>query len=126
MLQICARLRGRLLVRFVLTRYDAHPFRPRDLEKILDVLPTLEVSLAAGLSPTPKVEPPDLTPREWEVAHLATKGLTTPEIAAVLKTSRHTVRNQLARIYQKLEVGSRAELAAFVTAVEASPALVQR
>jgi DNA-binding CsgD family transcriptional regulator len=52
-----------------------------------------------------------LTAREREVADLATRGLANAEIAARLVLSRRTVGNHLSRIYDKLQVANRTELA---------------
>lgn len=53
----------------------------------------------------------DLSAREVEICRLASRGLRNREIAEITGTSPHTVRNQLARIFRKLEVTTRAELA---------------
>jgi DNA-binding CsgD family transcriptional regulator len=55
-----------------------------------------------------------LTTREREVLRLLMNGFTNAEIGAALGTSRHTVRNQLASIFRKLAVSTRAELVGFV------------
>jgi DNA-binding CsgD family transcriptional regulator len=52
-----------------------------------------------------------LTNREREVAGLAARGLTDVEIAARLSVSRRTVETHLYRIYAKLGVAGRHELA---------------
>lgn len=52
-----------------------------------------------------------LPSREREVAHLVRRGLTNAEIAALVGVSSNTVRNQLASIFRKLGVSTRAELA---------------
>ena len=52
-----------------------------------------------------------LTPRQREVALLAARGLTTPEIADALTISRRTVSNHLAGVYSQLGVGGRNDLA---------------
>jgi DNA-binding NarL/FixJ family response regulator len=52
-----------------------------------------------------------LAQAEREVAGLAVLGLSNAEIGARRGTSLRTVANQLARVYRKLGVGSRAELA---------------
>ena len=54
-----------------------------------------------------------LTPAERDVAGLVLEGLTNRVIAERRGRSARTVANQLASIYAKLEVGSRAELAAW-------------
>jgi len=52
-----------------------------------------------------------LTPRERQVALLAARGLTNRQIATEVGLSIYTVSNHLKRVYVKLEVGSRTELA---------------
>jgi pimeloyl-ACP methyl ester carboxylesterase/DNA-binding CsgD family transcriptional regulator len=52
-----------------------------------------------------------LTPSERRIVTLAQRGLTNAEIAAQLKVSPRTVENHLARVYAKLGVRSRTELA---------------
>lgn len=54
--------------------------------------------------------PGGLTPTELRVAELAAQGLTMKRIAETLFMSPKTVESNLARIYQKLGIGSRAEL----------------
>lgn len=53
-----------------------------------------------------------LTPSERDVALRASSGESNREIARGRGTSERTVANQLASIFEKLGVGSRAELAA--------------
>jgi DNA-binding CsgD family transcriptional regulator len=55
--------------------------------------------------------PHQLTPAEEQVARLVAAGRANDEVAAALFVSRRTVENHLSRIYRKLAVGSRAELA---------------
>jgi DNA-binding CsgD family transcriptional regulator len=57
-----------------------------------------------------------LTPSEREVARLIVEGLTNSEIGLRLNRSAYTVRNQLASIFAKSRVMSRARLAALLTA----------
>ena len=52
-----------------------------------------------------------LTPTERDVAQLAAAGRTNQEIADALAISRRTVEAHLQRIYRKLRVRSRHELA---------------
>jgi class 3 adenylate cyclase/DNA-binding CsgD family transcriptional regulator len=54
--------------------------------------------------------PRSLSKRELEVARLAGKGLTAPEIGAELFISERTVEGHLAKIYAKLGVDSKLEL----------------
>jgi DNA-binding CsgD family transcriptional regulator len=54
--------------------------------------------------------PPDLTPREEEIAGLAAKGMTSRAIAERLVISVRTVDNALQHVYDKLGITSRSEL----------------
>jgi DNA-binding CsgD family transcriptional regulator len=54
----------------------------------------------------------ELTPTEEEVARLVADGLTNREVAEALFMSKHTVDANLRRIYRKLQVRSRTQLAA--------------
>jgi DNA-binding CsgD family transcriptional regulator len=56
------------------------------------------------------VEAYRLTAREVQVARLVARGLSTDEIASSLFVSRHTVRDHLKAIFQKVGVSSRGEL----------------
>lgn len=51
-----------------------------------------------------------LTQREYEIARLVAKGKTNGEIAADLGIARNTVKNHLARAFDKLNVNTRTEL----------------
>ena len=67
----------------------------------------------APSSPAPMVAPSNdlgLTPSEQRVAELAASGMTTRDVAAALFISPKTVETNLARIYRKLGIKSRAEL----------------
>ncbi len=72
---------------------------------------------------TPALAPagvPDaLTEREHEVALLAARGLASRDIAARLRVSVRTVDNHLQRVYAKLEVRTRRELAGLLHAAPA-------
>ncbi len=54
-----------------------------------------------------------LTPREIQIAELVTQGLTNAQIGTILWITEHSVKQALKRIFRKLEVSSRAELAAW-------------
>ncbi|TGN78000.1 helix-turn-helix transcriptional regulator [Streptomyces bauhiniae] len=72
------------------------------------------VPLFAQLPPGSPQEGPDLAPltrRELEVARLVGAGRRTREVAETLRVSPRTIEVHLSRIYRKLEIGSRAELA---------------
>lgn len=56
-----------------------------------------------------------LTPAEREVVRGLLQGLSNAEIATNRKTSGRTVANQIAAVFRKLDVSSRAELAALLS-----------
>lgn len=65
-------------------------------------------------APSPTASAPDLaslTRRELEVARLVGTGRRTREVAETLRVSPRTIEVHLSRVYRKLEIGSRAELA---------------
>ncbi|WP_246958214.1 response regulator transcription factor [Brachybacterium sp. Marseille-Q7125] len=52
-----------------------------------------------------------MTEREWEVARMAAQGLTNQEIGEQLYMSVATVKTHLGRMYHKLDVTNRVQLA---------------
>jgi ATP/maltotriose-dependent transcriptional regulator MalT len=62
-----------------------------------------------------------LTGAEAEVAELAAAGASNPEIAKRLFMSRSTVKTHLSRVYAKLEVANRTELAAALAGQQGRP-----
>jgi DNA-binding NarL/FixJ family response regulator len=65
--------------------------------------------------PLPKPELEPLTESEQDIARLLLEGCSNAEIAQIRGRSLRTVANQVASIFRKLGVGSRAELAALAT-----------
>jgi DNA-binding CsgD family transcriptional regulator/GAF domain-containing protein len=55
-----------------------------------------------------------LSPREQEIVELVVRGLSNREIAELTSISRNTVKQHLKRVFGKVQVSSRAELAAAV------------
>jgi DNA-binding CsgD family transcriptional regulator len=94
-------------------------FKPRDLERLSRLLPALKLGTtlhaANQLRTSSRVafweQAWELSPRERDIAALAARGLSNPEIAGLLRISRHTVRNHLASVFLKAAVSTRAELA---------------
>jgi DNA-binding NarL/FixJ family response regulator len=60
--------------------------------------------------------PAKLTPREESVVRLVVQGLVNREIADELHLSEHTIKNYLFRIFDKLGVSNRVELALYAVA----------
>ena len=60
--------------------------------------------------------PNRLTPREESVVRLVVQGMTNREIAEALHLSEHTIKNYLFRIFDKLGVSNRVELALYAVA----------
>jgi DNA-binding CsgD family transcriptional regulator len=76
---------------------------------------------ACGLRPAKRSDPAagaDLTPQERMVAHLVAGGATNREVATELVLSVKTIEHHLGRIYRKLGIRSRTELAALLAAPE--------
>jgi DNA-binding CsgD family transcriptional regulator len=110
-----------------LERVSAPHFLRCDLDRAIALLPAVEVGLRAHHAPALAASRPAhaasrggdtslprLGMREAEVAHQVARGLTTPQIAVLLGTSPLTVRNQICRIFDKVGVASRAELASWM------------
>lgn len=72
--------------------------------------PTIAQKIVAHLVPRPSaISPEPLTDRERAVLDLAAKGLSNRGVGLKLAISDRTVQGHLARIYEKLQVGSRTE-----------------
>ena len=95
--------------------------RARETFATLRARPALERCerelVACGLKPNRRGsdQPPELTPQEQAVARLVATGRTNREVAAELLLSVKTVEVHLTRIYAKLGVSSRSQLAALTT-----------
>jgi two-component system response regulator DevR len=63
-----------------------------------------------------------LSSRERQVVHYLAEGLTNREIGVQLGLSRHTIKNYLLKIFDKLGVSNRVELL-FLTLSHPSPAV---
>lgn len=72
------------------------------------------VEFAVSSAPATSRSEPSLTAAEREVMALLLEGKTNAQIAMTRKTAVRTVANQIASLFRKYGVGSRAELAARV------------
>jgi DNA-binding CsgD family transcriptional regulator len=68
-----------------------------------------------GARGRPRFGWPSLTPTERSVAELVAEGLSNPQIGERLYISRRTVQTHLAHVFAKLDISSRAQLAAETT-----------
>jgi predicted ATPase/class 3 adenylate cyclase/DNA-binding CsgD family transcriptional regulator len=68
-----------------------------------------------GARSRPAIGWSSLTPTELQVAHLVRDGLTNPEIAKRLLMGTETVKTHMSRIFTKLDVSKRSQLAALVS-----------
>jgi two-component system, NarL family, nitrate/nitrite response regulator NarL len=82
----------------------------RELELVLEIL-ARALPLRFGNSQ----RAPILTKREEQVVRLVAGGLTNREISSELSLSAHTVKNYIFRLYDKLGISNRVELAAYST-----------
>ncbi len=103
-----------------LTRHGRGYFHESELDWLRRLGPALALSVR-GLAAQLPSEPPALaalTPREREFSRYVARGLTNGEIAGLCGCSLNTVRNRLASVFRKLEVSTRAELAARIASSE--------
>lgn len=70
--------------------------------------------IGAADAPARKADPDELTAQELRVATAVARGATNREVASELFLSPKTIEFHLSRVYRKLEIGSRAELASLV------------
>jgi DNA-binding CsgD family transcriptional regulator len=104
-------LRGEPQGLIMIGRAERSPFRDRDLDRVRALRPVLTLALASFARPTVS-DGLALTPREREIGNYLLLGYTNREIALGLGSSPNTVRNQLAALFRKAEVSTRAELVA--------------
>jgi DNA-binding CsgD family transcriptional regulator len=106
---------GRIVAGIVLLRgADEAPLTRRECALLTKIAPLLAEAVllghgAPGLLPVLPEE--RLTEREREVAHLVLAGSSNAEVGARLAMSEATVKTHLTRIYAKLGIRSRTELA---------------
>ncbi len=95
------------LIRAIRTVASGQPLIDRRLPK-----PTLE-RLSSAYNETGQSKRSLLSPQEQRLLPLVANGLTNKEIAHDLRLSEKTVKNYLANIYSKLNIGRRSQMAAF-------------
>jgi DNA-binding CsgD family transcriptional regulator len=114
--------RARLTLGVVYRRFQERALARQALERALEDFQTMGASSLAerarrerdrvsGRAPARPVGHAVLTPTETSVAELAATGRTTREIAEALYISAKTVEANLTRVYRKLGVANRAQLA---------------
>lgn len=120
-------MRGGNLAGFNLERRSAIPFTDRELALVDAVAPFLHIVEVMTLRTQDECISAEftrehgLTQRESEFVALAVRGLQNSEIAVVSGVSVNTVRNTLARVFTKVDVTNRAELAYLATRPNAAP-----
>ena len=103
-------------------RFDRGWTEGRTLSLEQAIARALECTAAASSTPAADASAgPWLTPREREVASLAAGGLSNRAIAAALVISERTAANHLQRVFDKLDLRSRAQLAARAAALGIGP-----
>ena len=90
---------------------DDRRFDENDLTAVRVRAAYLSAALAR-LERDSSATPSDLAPREIQVAKLAAKGMDNAQISEKLGIARDTVKKTLGRVYEKLHVNGRAQMAA--------------
>ncbi len=86
-------------------------FSAKDEAALSRLLPAIALSQASLRSHTTQPDNCEaLTPREQQIAFYVERGFRNLDIAAILGTSARTVRNQLSKLFDKVNVTNRAEL----------------
>lgn len=109
------RLRGRPCGVVMVGRERHLPFTARDVARVRAIGPAVALGLVSFARESSGsceawATTLGLTPREKDISSYLALGFRNGEIARALGTSSNTVRNQLAALFRKVEVSSRAEL----------------
>ena len=118
---------GTIIGQFALLRGpELPPFGPADLVALRRMQPLLEQAFACTLDPElPELRPAlaesGLSEREMDVAELVATGATNGEIARSLHISEATVKTHLTRVYSKVGVRTRTQLALALGTEDAPP-----
>jgi len=102
----------------VFERIGAHPWVRRADNELRATGQVRSSHLAPPVTGDGRVETSGLTATEFAVARLVSKGLTNVQVGAQLFISAHTVAFHLKKIFRKLNVGSRVELASVWSQIE--------
>ncbi len=81
-----------------------------------DSLVDLVEALRSPQSPAPPPRPVSFTPRESQIVRAVTEGASNADISRTFGLSGQTVKNHLTRIFDKVGVSTRVELALYVIA----------
>lgn len=137
-LQMCSqttlllRARGQVVAGVDLLSAEHDPSPTRDLRTLLHSShPLLEQAYACALEAGPSAQATQLpsgrlTRREFAVARLVADGARNGEVAAALQVSEATIKTHLVRIYEKLEIGNRTQLAIMLNGAQRRPAAASR
>lgn len=87
-----------------------------DNKQMLHLLEALTSNGNGDGTHKPAAAPVTLTPREESVVRLVVQGMVNREIADKLHLSEHTIKNYLFRVFDKLGVSNRVELALYAVA----------
>ena len=87
---------------------ETYAQRESDLATVAMLLATRLAEL--GIVPAPDTADSSLTVRQHEIAELASRGLTTGEIAECLAISPNTVKKLLKQVFERLAINNRVEL----------------
>ncbi|WP_270025400.1 helix-turn-helix transcriptional regulator [Solirubrobacter phytolaccae] len=115
---------GTIVAQFALLRApELGPFSTADLSALRRMQPLLEHAFACTLDPEqptlrPLLADSGLSEREMDVAELVARGATNQEIARSLHISEATVKTHLTRVYSKVGVRTRTQLALSLGAEE--------
>lgn len=110
---------GKLVGVFGCTREQSMPaFDAQNLADLSGICLHLSVWTATVRSPYQPFKTNRLTPREMEIAELVALGRTNAEIGTELWITENSVKQALKRMFRKLEVSSRAQMVAQLSATK--------
>ncbi|WP_091516783.1 response regulator transcription factor [Flexibacter flexilis] len=81
------------------------------LEKLWEAIELVYLNERYKKQYTPEIVPPQLTPKEHEIARYLAKGLASKEIALLTNTSVNTINNQKSHLLAKFDCTNSTELA---------------